>query len=45
MTTARYFNNAIGTQTSALAVGGEYVTATEEFTGGPTVVTRTVTGT
>jgi hypothetical protein len=49
LATGRGCVGGAGTQTSALAFGGEIpsgrLTATEEFTGGQTVVARTVTGT
>jgi hypothetical protein len=49
LTTARRILAGCGTQTSALAFGGDtpigFSVSTEEFTGGPVVVTRTVTGT
>jgi hypothetical protein len=47
MSQAREFLSGAGTQTSSLAFGSRlpYSSATEEFTGGPTVVARTVTGT
>ena len=46
LTNATANNAGAGTQTAALSIGG-YPTLnfTEEFTGGPTVVARTVTGT
>ena len=48
LTTARQYPGGAGTQTSSLAFGSRSPTAgtwTEEFTGGPTVVVKTVTGT
>jgi hypothetical protein len=48
MSQAREFLSGAGTQTSSLAFGSRSPTAgtwTEEFTGGPTVGIRTVTGT
>jgi hypothetical protein len=49
LTTARNTPASAGTQTSALAAGGvgptDVTNSTEEFTGGPVVATRTVTGT
>ena len=47
MSQAREFLSGAGTQTSSLAFGSRlpYGVFTEEFTGGPTVVAKTVTGT
>jgi hypothetical protein len=45
MATGKSVPGPAGTQTSALAFGANDTTTTEEFTGGPTVVARTVTGT